>query len=89
MSCSDWLAEIPLFHVLNARITFGNIFGVDEKAPGVHMEMPEDVEAGAVLPTDCCVVDESCFEAPASYSVVGKCLGAEVGNAIIVILFLS
>ena len=61
------LSEIPLFHVLNARITFGNIFGVDSPAPGV-----ETVAAQGEEQLDCCVVQESCFDAPSSYSVVGK-----------------
>ncbi|XP_023723986.1 ankyrin repeat domain-containing protein 13D isoform X1 [Cryptotermes secundus] len=58
--------EIPLFHVLNARITFGNIFGLDEEIPGITRIMEEDRIT--------CVVDDSCFIPPASYSK----LGAEV-----------
>ncbi|BES97735.1 Ankyrin repeat domain-containing protein [Nesidiocoris tenuis] len=55
--------EIPLFHVLNARITFGNIFGSEEAVSGVqHFE-----ENGRMF----CTVDEACFEPPASYVVVG------------------
>ena len=59
-------SEIPLFHVLNARITFGNIFGVDSPAPGVSYirEEPEG--------TMTCVIEEPCFEPPTSYSVLGK-----------------
>lgn len=55
--------EIPLFHVLNARITFGNINGCDTPVEGVTTI--ED--AGKV--TVC--VDESCFEPPAGYRRLG------------------
>jgi len=58
--------EIPLFHVLNARITFGNIFGLDEEIPGVTRIAEEERIS--------CIVDDSCFIPPASYSK----LGAEV-----------
>lgn len=55
--------EIPLFHVLNARITFGNIFGMEEEIPGVtRIE-----EEGGMS----CVIDDSCFEPPPSYTVLG------------------
>lgn len=57
--------EIPLFHVLNARITFGNIFASDSPAPGVT-HIPESAESPM-----CCAIDESCFDAPATYSVLG------------------
>ena len=59
-------SEIPLFHVLNARITFGNIFGSEAAAPNVTCI--KDAE-GAPL---CSVVDESVFEPPATYSVLGR-----------------
>jgi len=55
--------EIPLFHVLNARITFGNIFAMDEPVSGVQ-RVEED---GRVS----CVLDDSCFEPPASYTLMG------------------
>ncbi|XP_059484225.1 ankyrin repeat domain-containing protein 13D isoform X2 [Neocloeon triangulifer] len=51
--------EIPLFHVLNARITFGNIFGMDEEIPGVSRVGDEDNLS--------CVLNESCFEPPPGY----------------------
>lgn len=51
--------EIPLFHVLNARITFGNIYGMDQAVEGVTF-INEDTWRG-------CVVDDSVFNAPASY----------------------
>ncbi len=57
--CDSFLAEIPLFHVLNARITFGNIYGMDQAVDGVTF-INEDTWRG-------CVVDDSVFNAPASY----------------------
>lgn len=56
--------EIPLFHVLNARITFGNIFGLDEAVPGVTPIQDEKVVA--------CVLDDSCFDTPAGYVRLGE-----------------
>nr|CAG4643997.1 EOG090X0784 [Lepidurus arcticus] len=53
--------EIPLFHVMNACITFGNVFGLDEPVEGIKAVQDE---AGLS-----CVVDESCFEAPPSYVI--------------------
>lgn len=53
--------------MLNARITFGNIFASDAPAPGVTY-----IEANGDTPM-CCVVDESCFDAPNTYSVLGGC----------------
>ncbi|CAL7947577.1 unnamed protein product [Xylocopa violacea] len=59
--------EIPLFHILNARITFGNIFGMDQEVPHV----------GRLQETNrmTCLVDDVCFEAPVGYV---KLAGAEV-----------
>lgn len=73
--------EIPLFHILNARITFGNIFGLESQSPdqtpdpGVEVRQssgPVGVarvqdESGRVS----CLVDESCFATPAGYAVLG------------------
>ena len=55
--------EIPLFHVLNARVTFGNIFG---------SVTPQEFVTLIREPTMSCVVDEQCFEAPATYHQSGK-----------------
>lgn len=55
--------EIPLFHVLNARITFGNIFGLDEEIAGVS-RISEDERLS-------CVVDDSCFVPPVTYTKLG------------------
>ncbi|XP_014478179.1 PREDICTED: ankyrin repeat domain-containing protein 13D isoform X1 [Dinoponera quadriceps] len=58
--------EIPLFHILNARITFGNIFGLDQEVPHVgHLQETNRIT---------CLVDDICFEAPSGYVK----LGAEV-----------
>ncbi|KYM85374.1 Ankyrin repeat domain-containing protein 13B [Atta colombica] len=58
--------EIPLFHILNARITFGNIFGLDQEVPHVgHLQETNRMT---------CLVDDICFETPSGYAK----LGAEV-----------
>lgn len=57
--------EIPLFHVLNARITFGNIFGKEEAVEGVSQLVEENEQRLT------CVVDDAAFEPPASYSMIG------------------
>ncbi|XP_072948956.1 ankyrin repeat domain-containing protein 13D [Epargyreus clarus] len=51
--------EIPLFHVLNARITFGNIFATESAVPHV-----ECIAAGARL---ACVLDDACFAVGRGY----------------------
>lgn len=55
--------EIPLFHILNARITFGNIFAMDKPVTGVQ-------SGSSGKP--CCVVDPAVFNEPQDYSVIGK-----------------
>lgn len=41
------LSEIPLFHVLNARVTFSNLCGCDEPVSSVTVHKPESPgEAG-------------------------------------------
>lgn len=41
------LPEIPLFHVLNARVTFSNLCGCDEPVSSVTVHKPESSgEAG-------------------------------------------
>lgn len=55
--------EIPLFAVLNARITFGNIFATYSSVQGVET-YDED---GQIY----CTIDDSCFEAPAGYIRLG------------------
>lgn len=57
-------SEIPLFHILNARITFGNIFGLDQEVPHVgHLQETNRVT---------CLVDDICFETPSGYAKLGK-----------------
>lgn len=55
--------EIPLFHVLNARITFGNIFGLEQSVEGI-----DRIEEGGKAH---CIVNDSCFSPPASYTHLG------------------
>ncbi|XP_068422688.1 ankyrin repeat domain-containing protein 13A [Clinocottus analis] len=63
--------EIPLFHVLNARITFGNVnkCSTEEEANATPAATPtssgEEEEAAALPPFQVC---PSVFEVPASYS---------------------
>ncbi|KAJ8312912.1 hypothetical protein KUTeg_010285 [Tegillarca granosa] len=51
--------EIPLFHVLNARITFGNIFATEQPMNGVISVVDGE--------TMSCSVDDSCFDPPPGY----------------------
>uniref|UniRef100_A0A672MB48 Ankyrin repeat domain 13D n=1 Tax=Sinocyclocheilus grahami TaxID=75366 RepID=A0A672MB48_SINGR len=50
--------EIPLFHVLNARVTFGNLCGCDEPVSSA----PPPLQ---------CEVDPSVFEPPPEYTTLG------------------
>lgn len=56
--------EIPLFHVLNARITFGNIFATDSGVEGVTTV---EQEGGQMF----CSIDDGCFEPPERYIRLG------------------
>lgn len=58
------ITEIPLFHILNARITFGNIFGLDQEVPHVG-RLEEDNRLT-------CLLDDVCFEAPLGYAKLGN-----------------
>ncbi|XP_036786740.2 ankyrin repeat domain-containing protein 13D isoform X3 [Manis pentadactyla] len=64
--------EIPLFHVLNARITFSNLCGCDEPLSSVWVPAPSSGPAvtasGSPFP---CEVDPAVFEVPEGYSVLG------------------
>lgn len=78
--------EIPLFHVLNAKVTFGNIGGGESPVAGVHaikadiQEIDEDSEtpteqeeepgSSAVGMAARCVIESTCFDAPAGYREV-------------------
>ncbi|CAG5135373.1 unnamed protein product [Candidula unifasciata] len=55
--------EIPLFHVLNARITFGNIQASESEALYVT---PVKTEENLT-----CSIDDECFSAPAGYGRLG------------------
>lgn len=51
--------EIPLFHVLNACVTFGNVFGLDAPVKFVE-QLREDDRLS-------CVIDDNCFNIPSHY----------------------
>uniref|UniRef100_A0A8C2JQA6 Ankyrin repeat domain 13 family, member D n=1 Tax=Cyprinus carpio TaxID=7962 RepID=A0A8C2JQA6_CYPCA len=70
--------EIPLFHVLNARVTFSNLCGCDEPVSSVTVLSPQGAtEAGKYLfrsktpPPLQCEVDPSVFEPPPEYTTLG------------------
>ncbi|KAM9373139.1 ankyrin repeat domain-containing protein 13D isoform 3-T3 [Phaethornis superciliosus] len=65
--------EIPLFHVLNARITFSNLCGCDHPLGSMGCRLPSRgvcvcVVSGCPLP---CEVEAGVFEVPAGYTVLG------------------
>lgn len=62
--------EIPLFHVLNARVTFSNLCGCDEPVSSVTVHKPESPDEAAPAPFHC-DVDPSVFEPPAEYTTLG------------------
>uniref|UniRef100_A0A2I3SHC3 Ankyrin repeat domain 13D n=2 Tax=Pan TaxID=9596 RepID=A0A2I3SHC3_PANTR len=62
--------EIPLFHVLNARITFSNLCGCDEPLSSVWVPAPSSAVAASGNPFPC-EVDPTVFEVPDGYSVLG------------------
>ncbi|XP_048375231.1 ankyrin repeat domain-containing protein 13B [Sphaerodactylus townsendi] len=77
--------EIPIFHILNARITFGNLNGCDEPvvsvrgtgSPGSDAPSPgsdrSSISSSSSLGScRCFEMDPSLFEAPRGYSVVGS-----------------
>lgn len=78
---SSW-SEIPIFHVLNARITFGNLNGCDEPVPLVRgspsSETPSPGSDSSSVSsssstTSCrsCEISPTLFEAPRGYSMLG------------------
>ncbi|XP_003798378.1 ankyrin repeat domain-containing protein 13D isoform X2 [Otolemur garnettii] len=62
--------EIPLFHVLNARITFSNLCGCDEPLSSVWVPGPGSAVAASGSPFPC-EVDPTVFEVPEGYNVLG------------------
>ena len=75
--------EIPLFHVLNAKVTFGNINAGHSAVSGVQRVngfqskegSGDDDTAGCDQEsyndqTVRCAIDTSCFDAPAGYRLV-------------------
>ncbi|XP_041097056.1 ankyrin repeat domain-containing protein 13B [Polyodon spathula] len=75
--------EIPIYHILNARITFGNLNGCDEPVSSVRSspsgEAPSpgsdssSVSSSSSM-TSCrgCEIPASLFEVPSGYSVLGS-----------------
>ena len=59
-----YYAEIPLYHVLTAKVTFGNIHGADKAVGGVSTIQ----ENSNVF----CAVDENIFTIPAGYRRIGE-----------------
>ncbi|XP_013927261.1 PREDICTED: ankyrin repeat domain-containing protein 13B-like, partial [Thamnophis sirtalis] len=77
--------EIPIFHILNARITFGNLNGCDEPvvslrstgspssdAPSPGSDRSSISSSSSLGSCRCFEMDPSLFEAPQGYSVVGR-----------------
>ncbi|XP_055476430.1 ankyrin repeat domain-containing protein 13B isoform X1 [Psammomys obesus] len=74
--------EIPIFHILNARITFGNLNGCDEPVPSVRGSPSSETPSpgsdscsvsSSSSTTSCraCEISPALFEAPRGYSVLG------------------
>ncbi|XP_030129402.4 ankyrin repeat domain-containing protein 13D [Taeniopygia guttata] len=72
--------EIPLFHVLNARITFSNLCGCDQPLGSVRICAPQEPSGTHPPGTQPsgprawpfpCEVEAGMFEVPAGYTVLG------------------
>uniref|UniRef100_A0A3B4D6V9 Ankyrin repeat domain-containing protein n=1 Tax=Pygocentrus nattereri TaxID=42514 RepID=A0A3B4D6V9_PYGNA len=62
--------EIPLFHVLNARVTFSNLCGCDEPVSSVTVHSPQGAPDADSINTSK-YVDPSVFEPPPDYTTLG------------------
>ena len=82
--CYVFCTEIPLFHVLNARITFGNLNGTESCPNGVitlnedeagNLSAPDpDEEAGSTERVHSkvrCLIDKFIFDLPLGYKELG------------------
>ncbi|NXM63883.1 AN13B protein, partial [Illadopsis cleaveri] len=74
--------EIPIFHILNARITFGNLNGCDEpvsslrhspssEAPSPSSDSSSVSSSSSLTSCRACEMDPALFEVPRGYSVMG------------------
>ncbi|NXD81649.1 AN13B protein, partial [Halcyon senegalensis] len=79
---SPFPPEIPIFHILNARITFGNLNGCDEpvsslrhspssEAPSPSSDSSSVSSSSSLTSCRACEMDPALFEVPRGYSVVG------------------
>ena len=62
--------EIPVFHFLNARITFGNINGINSAVPGVQSQTtsePSSEEETGNEPRITCSIGMDVFSPPSDY----------------------
>jgi len=70
--------EIPIFHILNAKITFGNIFSSDtavNKVSLISEEVPKVLENGETVLEPVvvgCAVDDTAFDVPSEYRLRGN-----------------
>ncbi|XP_069767767.1 ankyrin repeat domain-containing protein 13B [Narcine bancroftii] len=75
--------EIPIFHILNARITFGNLNGTDEpvnsirnsptsEAPSPSSDTSSVSSSSSMTSCRGCDMDPALFEVPRGYTVVGS-----------------
>ena len=65
--------EIPLFHVVNAVITFGNVFALETPVEMVTNIKEEDGERLT------CVIDDQIFEIPPNYVKRGSEYRRQIG----------
>ena len=72
--------EIPLFHVLNARVTFGNLNGTESCPNGLitlnedeagNLSAPDPDEAEKVHKKVRCLIDKFIFKIPQGYKELG------------------